>query len=189
MTRARALRIALPAAACAAVAALIWALYGSGNVGYDTYYALIWGDELSEGALPSYEAPRSPIPHPLANLASLIVTPLGSASDDAWVAITLLSFGALAVAAFYLGRALVGWPVGLVFAIVLLTRPLLVEQALSTSIDIPFLALVVAAPAVEGRRHGSWLPVLILLGAPRRLPPAAGGGGEVYILRTSGVVA
>jgi len=188
MTQSRAVRFALPAAACAAIAALIWALYGSGNVGYDTYYALIWGDELSEGALPSYEAPRSPIPHPLANLASLIVTPLGNVSDDAWIVITLLSFGALAVAAFYLGRALVGWPVGVVFAIVLLTRPLLVEQALSTSIDIPFLALVVAAAAVEVRRRGSWPAVLILLGAAGLLRPEAWGVSAFYILWTWRIV-
>src|SRR5215217_2408025 len=175
-------RMALPAAACAAIGALIWALYGSGNVGYDTYYALIWGDQLSEGTLPTYEAPRSPTPHPLANLVGLVLTPLGNLADDAMIVITLLSFGALAVAAFALGRALVGCLVGAVFAVVLLTRPLLVEQALSTSIDIPFLALVLWAAAVEVRRRGSWLPVLVILGVAGLLRPEAWGLSAAYLV-------
>src|SRR5215218_4050467 len=174
-------RYAVPAAACAAIAALVWALYGAGNVGYDTYYALIWGDQLSEGTLPTYTAFRSPTPHPLANIVGFLLTPLGDGAEEATTVITLLAFAGLAVAAFALGRALVSWPVGVVFAVVLLTRPLLVEQAMSTSIDIPFLALVVAAAAVEVRRHGNWLPVLILLGAAGLLRPEAWGVSAVYI--------
>jgi len=175
-------RITLPAAACAALALLAWAAYGAGNVGYDTYYALLWGDQLSEGTLPTYEAPRSPTPHPLSNLVGLALVPFGDGADDAMTAITLLSFGALAVAAFALGRALVSWPVGVVFAAVLLTRPLLVEQALSTSIDIPFLALVVAAAAVEVRRRGSWPAVLALLGVAGLLRPEAWGVSVAYLI-------
>ena len=180
MTRIR--RLALPAAACAALALLLWAVYGAGNVGYDTYYALLWGDQLSEGTLPTYEAPRSPTPHPLSNLVGLALVPFGGGADEAMVAITLVSFGALAVAAFALGRALVSWPVGVVFAAVLLTRPLLVEQALSTSIDIPFLALVVAAAAVEVRRSGSWPAVLALLGVAGLLRPEAWGVSAAYLV-------
>lgn len=180
MTRLR--RLALPTAAAGAIAALVWALYGAGNVGYDTYYALIWGDQLSEGTLPTYTAFRSPTPHPLANIVGFLLTPLGDGAEEATTVITLLAFAGLAVAAFALGRALVSWSVGVVFAAVLLTRPLLVEQALSTSVDVPFLALVVGAAAVEVRRPGRWLPVLVLLGVAGLLRPEAWGLSAAYVL-------
>jgi hypothetical protein len=175
-------RYVLPAAACVALAALVWAVYGEGNIGYDTYYALIWGDQLSEGTLPTYEAFRSPTPHPLSNFVGLLLVPLGDGAEEAMTVITLLAFAGLAYAAFELGRALVAWPVGVVFAAVLLTRPLLVEQALSTSIDVPFLALVVGAAAVEVRRPGRWLPVLVLLGVAGLLRPEAWGLSAAYVV-------
>src|SRR5215218_10826616 len=175
-------RYAVPAAACAVIAFVAWAVYGAGNIGYDTYYALIWGDQLSEGTLPTYTAFRSPTPHPLANIVGFLLTPLGDGAEEATTVITLLAFAGLAVAAFALGRALVSWPVGVVFAAVLLTRPLLVEQALSTSVDVPFLALVVGAAAVEVRRPGRWLPVLVLLGVAGLLRPEAWGLSVAYVL-------
>jgi len=175
-------RVALPVAACAALAFLVWLVYGAGNIGYDTYYALIWGDQLSEGALPSYEAFRSPTPHPLANFVGLLLVPFGDGAEEAMTIITLLSFAGLAYAAFELGKALVAWPVGVVFAATLLTRPLLVEQALSTSIDVPFLALVLGAAAIEVRRPGSWLPVLVLLGVAGLLRPEAWGLSAAYVV-------
>lgn len=179
---ARLRRFALPAAACAALATLVWALYGAGNIGYDTYYALIWGDQMSEGDLPTYTAFRSPTPHPLSNLVGLLLVPFGDGAEEAMTVITLLAFAALAYAAFELGRALVAWPVGVVFAVVLLTRPLLVEQALSTSIDVPFLALVIGAAAIEVRRPGRWLPVLVMLGVAGLLRPEAWGLSAAYVV-------
>src|SRR4051812_36321619 len=34
---------------------------------YDTYYALIWGDEIAHGHLPDYDVFKTPTPHPLFN--------------------------------------------------------------------------------------------------------------------------
>ena len=161
------------AAATAALALAMWALYGSGSVGYDQLYSLLWGDELAEGRLPGYEAPRAPTPHPLANLIGLVLAPLGDGSLDALKAFSLLSFAALGVAAYLLGARLLSPAAGVLSAALLLTRPSLVNQALIASIDIQFLALIVGAAAVEARRPRAGVPVLLLLGLAGLLRPEA----------------
>ena len=161
------------AAAVLLLALLLWAVYGSGYVGYDQLYSLLWGDDLAEGALPDYEAPRAPTPHPLANLVGLVLAPLGDGSLEALKALSLLSFAALGVAAYVLGMRLFGPAVGVLFALLLVTRPALVNQALMASIDVPFLALVVAAAAIEVRRPRAGVPVLVLLGIAGLLRPEA----------------
>src|SRR3712207_7787316 len=52
---------------------------------------------------------------------------------------------------FRSGERTFGPAAGAVFALILLTRPLLVKQALSANVDIPFLALVLGAAAMEAR--------------------------------------
>lgn len=160
-------------AAAAALALLLWAVYGSGYVGYDQLYALIWGDDLLEGRVPGYEAPRAPTPHPLANLVGLLLAPLGDGSLPALKAIGLLAFAGLGVAAYLLGRRLFSAAVGALFAVLLLTRPALVNQAMIASIDVWFLALVVAAAAIEARRPRAGAPVLLVLGLAGLLRPEA----------------
>jgi hypothetical protein len=164
------------------LALLIWAVFGSGYVGYDQLYTLLWGDDLAEGRLPGYEAPRAPTPHPLPNLAGLLLVPLGDSSLEALKAISLLSFGALGVAAYVLGARLFSPAVGVLFAALLLTRPALVNQALIASIDVPFLALVVAAAAVEVRRPRAGVPVLVLLGVAGLIRPEAWLLAAAYVL-------
>ena len=51
-----------------ALALLLWLVYGEGPIGYDTSYALLWGDQLAHAHLPDYVALHAPTPHPLANL-------------------------------------------------------------------------------------------------------------------------
>lgn len=170
------------ALATVALALLLWALYGSGTVGYDQLYTLLWGDDLAEGRLPGYEAPRAPTPHPLANLVGLVLAPLGDGSLAALEALSVLSFAALGVAAFLLGSRLCGPIAGVLFSALLLTRPSLVNQALIASIDVPFLALIVAAAAVEVRRPRAGVPVLVLLGVAGLLRPEAWLIAGVYTL-------
>lgn len=161
------------ALATVALALVMWAAYGSGSVGYDQLYSLLWGDDLAEGRLPGYEAPRAPTPHPLANLLGLVLAPLGDGSLGALKAVSLLSFAALGVAAFVLGRRLFSAAVGALFAALLMTRPALVNQAMIASIDVPFLALVVSATAIEVRRPRAGVPVLVLLAVAGLLRPEA----------------
>jgi hypothetical protein len=155
------------------LALAMWAVYGPGSVGYDQLYSLLWGDDLAEGRLPGYEAPRAPTPHPLANLTGLVLAPLGDGSLDALKALSLLSFAALGVAAYVLGARLLSPAAGALFAALLLTRPSLVNQALIASIDIQFLALIVGAAAVEARRPRAGVPVLVLLAIAGLLRPEA----------------
>ena len=175
-----------PRAAAAAAAVLIalamWAVYGSGSVGYDQLYALLWGDDLAEGRLPGYEAPRAPTPHPLPNLVGLVLAPLGDGSLDALKALSLLSFAALGVAAYVLGARLFAPAVGVLFAALLLTRPALVNQAMIASIDVPFLALIVGAAAVEVRRPRAGVPVLAVLGVAGLIRPEAWMLAAAYVL-------
>lgn len=176
-------RPGLTAAAVTVLLALaMWGVYGSGSVGYDQLYSLLWGDDLAEGGLPDYEAPRAPTPHPLANLIGLVLAPLGDGSLAALKASSLLSFAALGVAAYALGARLMSPAVGVLFAVLLLTRPSLVNQALIASIDVPFLALIVGAAAVEVRRPRAGVPVLVLLGVAGLLRPEAWLIAAVYTL-------
>ena len=174
-------RLALPGAV-ALIALAMWALYGSGSVGYDQLYTLLWGDELAEGRLPGYEEPRAPTPHPLPNVVGLLLAPLGDGSLAALKALSLISFAALAVAAFVLGRRLFSAPVGVLFALLVVTRPSLVNQALIAAIDVPFLALILAAAAIEVKRPRAGMPVLVLLGIAGLIRPEAWLITGVYTL-------
>ena len=64
---------------------------------------------------------------------------------------TLLAFGALVYLAFALGRELFSPWVGVVAALVVLTRPALERDALLAYQDVPFAALVVGAVLLEAR--------------------------------------
>src|SRR5215212_2693840 len=48
---------------------------------YDSYYSLLWGREILDGVLPSYDAYRAPTPHPLPILVGLLIEPLGHAAE------------------------------------------------------------------------------------------------------------
>ena len=70
--------IALAALALAAGAALLRVITGVGFANYDTLYALAWGGQLSRGALPAYEVPIAPTPHPLVELLGVVLSPLSA---------------------------------------------------------------------------------------------------------------
>ena len=147
-------------------------VYGPGHLGYDAVWALEWGREAAGGALPGFEASGAPTPHPLANAVSLVVAPLG-VGMPVMMALSWLSFSALGVLAFLLGRRLYSVWVGAAFAVVVLTRSLLVSETHQAVVDIPFLALVVGRAARRGRAparaHARAGP------AVRRRPAAARG--------------
>ena len=96
------------AAGVVAGAAVLWLLAGRGLVNYDTLYALVWGDQLAGGELPQLEGPVVPTPHPLANLAGVLLAPVtGIAVDGLEGQITL----AVSVAGAFVALALLGWVV------------------------------------------------------------------------------
>lgn len=156
------------------LALVVWALYGSGFVDYDALYALIWGEDLAGGHRPpDLDARHSPTSHPLSTALSVPLSQLGDGALGALQAISIACFAALGWAAFRLGQRLFGPAAGALFALILLTRPLLVKQALSANVDIPFMALVLGAAAMEARTPRRGWPVLALLAVAGWLRPEA----------------
>jgi peptidoglycan/LPS O-acetylase OafA/YrhL len=168
----------LPAIAGVALIAVAARLaYGPPYAEYDASYMLIWGRDIAGGHLPAdFGQYYSPTPHPLANLAGALLSPLGHGALPALELLALLALAALGVAALLLGTRLFGAPIGVVFAALLLTRPLVVKEALVASVDIPAMALVVGAAAVEAGQRRRPLAVLALLTAAGLLRP------EIWLL-------
>jgi hypothetical protein len=140
---------------------------------YDSYYSLLWGRELLHLQTPSFEAYRAPTEHPLAIAFGALLSLLGRNGDRVMVAATLGSFVALAAGMYSLARAAFTPLVGLIAAGLLCTRfdfPFLAARAY---IDIPFLAFVVWAAALEARRPRRGLPVFLLLAAASLMRPEA----------------
>ena len=149
---------------------------------YDTYYTLIWGDQLAHGHLPDYDVFRTPTPHPLATLFAAGASFLGGAADRFMVLVTMGSFLALVVLLFRFTQVLLGSLVALVAAAVLLTRADLEFYALRGIVDVPFLALVFGAAVLEVTRPRRGVPVLVLLGLAGLLRPEAWVLSGAYVL-------
>jgi hypothetical protein len=145
--------------AVALLAAAIRLVYGRGAIGYDTSFALVWGRQLAHGQSPEFQSAVAPTPHPLANLVSAPLSVLGDHAMDAWILLTIVAFASLAWFAYKLGERLFHPAVGILFAAIVLTRPSLANETLQAIVDIPFLALIVAAGWVAASRQR---PLLVL---------------------------
>src|SRR5215208_7575530 len=145
-------------------------------------FALLWAQDVANGHLPEYEADFAPTPHPLQTAFGLLALPFGDGADDVMVLATLLAFGALVYLAFALGRELFSPWVGLVAALVVLTRPAMERDALLAYQDVPFAALVVGAVLAEAKRPRRGAPVLALLAVAGLLRPEAWVLSGLYVL-------
>ena len=156
-----------------ALTALVWLAYGRGAIGYDAAWSLVWGQQLADGAIPEFKGTIAPTPHPLSNVVAAVLTPLDDAAVVALDALHVLAFGVLGWAGYRFGRALFTPAVGVLFAALLLTRPLMLNAAGQNLVDLPFLTFTVwaAALAAEAPRRG--LPVLALLALAGGLRPEA----------------
>lgn len=179
----RVARGSLHAVAATAIAGVTWLIFSRAFLNYDTLYSLIWGRDLADGQKPGYEVTLAPTPHPLAELVGLPVSLLGrDAGYTAMLAIALLAWGAFVWGVFLLGRESFGWAVGALAAFVVATRDPFLSQAVRAYVDIPFLALVVAAGVLEMRRSRRGLSALVLLGLAGLLRPEAWLLGAAYWL-------
>ena len=168
------LRKAQPLAWIAAVAGALWLIFPFGFPNYDTIYALVWGDELAHGMSPDYSAPLPPTPHPLADLWGVIVTPLGAAgASDATTVVAYLALGAIAYLVYRLGALWFDRPIGVVAAAIVLTRAPYLSNGLRAYVDLPYIALALAALVIETRRPRAGGPVLALLAVGGLLRPEA----------------
>ena len=149
---------------------------------YDSYYTLLWGEQLASGRLPDYDVLRTPTPHPLATVVAALLSPLGQAADRVLVLLSLASYLALLALLFRFTQLLLGTLVALVAALVLLTRTDLHFFALRAMVDVQFLALVFGAAVLELRRPRRGLPVLVLLLLAGLLRPEAWVLSGVYVL-------
>ena len=122
---------------------------------------------------PDFSAPFAPTPHPLLNVVGALLSPLGSAAPGAMELLSLAATALLGVAAFRLGRAVATVGVGALVALLVLTRPDPIRLALSSALDIPYLALVLMAAALEAERARRGMPVMALLGVAGLLRPEA----------------
>src|SRR4051794_22661200 len=140
---------------------------------YDSYYSLLWGREVLHGTLPSFDAYRAPTEHPLAIAFGALLAIVGDDADRIMVGATFASFVTLAAGMYRLGRASFTTVVGLIAAALLCTRfdfPFLAARAY---IDIPYLALIVWAVALEADRPRRGMPGFVLLAPGGPVRPGA----------------
>ncbi len=166
-------------------------LAGPGLVNYDTLYALVWGRQLAHGTLPDLEVAIAPTPHPLANLAATLLSPLssievgglhGELAAMVVVGLAYVSLALLGWVVFALGRAWFNAAAGVLAAAIVLTRVPVLDFGARAYVDIPFLVLVLGALLVETRRPRAGVPVLALLALAGLLRPEAWLFSAVYLL-------
>jgi hypothetical protein len=165
-------------ALCTLIGFLVYPTYPN----YDSYYSLIWGREALHGIKPSFEAYRAPTEHPLAIAFGALLSLLGRGGDRVMVGATLVSFVFLAAGIYRLGKATFTPLVGFAAAALVCTRfdfPFLAARAY---IDIPYLAFVIWAAAMEAERRRRGMPVLALLTCAGLLRPEAWLMAGLYFL-------
>ncbi|MDX6683397.1 MAG: hypothetical protein QOG94_3436, partial [Solirubrobacteraceae bacterium] len=159
-------------AGLALVALLAWALVPT-YPDYDAYHHLVWGRDVLHGVKPGFETFAAPTEHPLYLALCALLSLAGDGADRLLVLVTVLSLVALTAGSYALGRALFGvWPavagalfVGSSFAFLL--------YAVRAFVDVPFLALVVWAAALEAARPRRGLAPMALLATAGLLRPEA----------------
>jgi hypothetical protein len=162
--------VALAALALAAV--LAWALVPT-YPDYDAYYHLVWGRDLLHGATPGFEDFAAPTQHPLYLGLAALLSLAGDHADRLLVLVTMLSLVALTAGAYALGRALFGAAAGAAGALFVGSSFAFALYAVRAFVDVPFLALVVWAAALEAQRPRRGLAPMALLAAAGLLRPEA----------------
>jgi len=149
---------------------------------YDSYYSLLWGRELLAPDQLSFDAYRAPTEHPLAVAFGAALSLLGDDADRVLVGFTLVSFVALVAGLYRLGRVAFTPLVGTIAALLLLTRFDFPFLAARGYVDIPYLALVIWAAALEAQRPRRGMSVLWLLTAAGLLRPEGWVLAGLYFL-------
>jgi hypothetical protein len=162
-----------PVAWVAAVSAALLLVFPVGFPNYDTIYALVWGRELAHGVSPDYGAALPPTPHPLADLLGIVTTPLGEGAIEVTMAIAYLSLGLVGYLVYRLGALWFDRQIGVVAALIVLTRAPYLSNGLRAYVDLPYIALVLGALVIESKRPRAGWPVLALLAFAGLLRPEA----------------
>src|ERR1700722_8356544 len=89
---------------------------------YDSFYALLWGRDLLHLHLPDFSVYRAPTEHPLAIAFGAFCSIFGQGGARLMVLGSIASFVAAVAGMYRLGRLCFGPVVGLVAALLLLSR-------------------------------------------------------------------
>jgi hypothetical protein len=157
----------------AAIAGAIFAFFGHAYLNYDSYYALVWGKQVAHGITPDYRVSLAPTPHPLAIAIGVPLSALGDSAEAVALAFVLLSIGLICVALYRLGAELYAWPVGLLAAVIAVTRVPPLNFGIRGYVDFPTIALILWGAVLESRRPRRGAPVMALLALAGLLRPEA----------------
>lgn len=153
-------------------AVLAWALVPT-YPDYDAYHHLVWGRDLLRGETPGFEDFAAPTQHPLYLALGALLSLAGEQADRLLVLVTILSLVALTAGAYALGRELFGRAAAIAGAIFVGSSFAFALYAVRAFVDVPFLALVVWAAALEARRPRRGVAPMALLAAAGLLRPEA----------------
>jgi hypothetical protein len=111
-----------------------------------------------------------------------VTSPFGETPITVIMILAYVSLGLIAYFVYRLGAIWFDRPIGVVAALIVLTRAPFLSNGLRAYIDLPFIALCLGALAVEARRPRAGWPVLVLLVPAGLLRPEAWGFAIVYWL-------
>jgi hypothetical protein len=137
---------------------------------YDSFYALLWGRDLLHLHLPDFHVYRGPTEHPLAIAFGALCSIFGDGGARLMVLGSIASFVAAVAGLYKLGRLCFGPAVGVIAALLLLSRFFVENLAAQGYLDISYIALIVWAIVLEvqrPRRGGAVLALLALAGLLR----------------------
>ncbi len=140
---------------------------------YDSFYALLWGRDLLHLQLPDFSVYRGPTEHPLAIAFGALCSLFGQGGARLMVLGSIASFVAAVAGMYRLGRLCFGPVVGLLAALLLLSRFFVENLAAQGYLDISYVALVLWAVVLEVERPRRGWPVFALLAAAGLLRPDA----------------
>jgi len=160
-------------ALCVAVALGLWLAYPVAPT-FDSMWSLLWGREILHGGLPSFRTDRGPTEHPLWILISMLLVPLGdTGAPRALTLIGVLGLVAMLAGLYRLGRASFGAAAGAVAVVLMASRLDFGFWAALGFVDVPYLALLAWAAALEAERPRRGGIVWVLLGLAGLLRPEA----------------
>jgi len=149
---------------------------------YDSFYALLWGRDLLHLHLPDFRVYRGPTEHPLAIAFGMLCSIFGQGGARLMVLGSIGSFLAAVVGLYRLGRLCFGPVVGVLAALLLLSRFFVENLSAQGYLDISYIALIVWAIVLEVERPRRGAVVLAVLACAGLLRPDAWVLSGVYWL-------
>jgi hypothetical protein len=140
---------------------------------YDSFYALLWGRDLLHLHLPDFRVYRAPTEHPLAIAFGAFCSIFGQDGARLMVFGSIASFVAVVAGVYRMGRLCFGPVVGLLAALLVLSRFFVENLAAQGYLDISYIALIVWAIVLEIERPRRGTPVFVALAAAGMLRPDA----------------